>query len=373
MPVLDRHDLHQVPTIPDNLSQPPRFGAITETVKDAFVLELRQYFETKYDRMRLGELPRIDKYSVRGAVSSDPLETAVSLIRSYPDLTEDLPAIAITSTTGRNLKLDISNKYISSIIDYAKVSGTTIGPRYALADGMDIELTSLPDGKTVQQSRFVFKSFMFTNISQATIEEIVACINFQALYVTAYVARSGTDKMLGIKGGGPHANIFPNTVTITGGTALSVLGLTASQTNTNFGAGKQAYERYSTSAELTVGIEIFTPSENVRTDLTDLVYDFFTYVMQDRKFQFYGRSIFDETILNEVYQIILRDSEFSFGGDNEVPRPGDKKDKIYISRLSIPVIAIQCSDRIITNMNGTPAAPAVSIQLIDNFEFPDPN
>lgn len=508
MSVYDRTDLGQAPTVPDKLTQKPAFGAITETVKDAFVLELRHYLETKYTQIRTNELLRIDKYSVAGDAATDPLETAVALIRTYPDLTENLPLIAVSSTTGRNVKLGLSDKFVSMVVYPAKVAGvippsfSNFGLTYALAAGMDLSLTTTPNGTaaSLTTSRFIFQPFMFTDINNATLDEVIAAINFQALYVTAsstgsagsrafvnlataigsggaldsvleltnvgheqnfpptvrapivdfvadstgavYITRqprfgelsganlhftvhfnpsvstvadveaaiqalSGPDDLFGVKtpgtgsavlqssdaagavqffggfdvgtpvlairAGGQKGTLFPNVINITGGTALAPLGLVVSQTDQNFGAGKLAYERHHVAADLTVNIEVMAESENVRTDLTDLVYDFFTYVMADRKFQFYGRSIFDDTILDETYQIILKDNEFSFGGDTEVPRPSDNKDKIYVSRLSIPVTAILYSDRIITNSDGTSADPVVQIQLINNFDFPEPN
>jgi hypothetical protein len=146
MPVNDRQDIIQQPTIPDDLDQPPRFGAITELVKDAFLLELRHFFDTAYTQVRLGELPRIDKYSVAVDILTDPLETAVNLIRSFPDITQDLPLIAVLATTGRNMKLGISDHITSLVVPKAKVVSSINGP-YTLSDGMTIELTSTPDGK----------------------------------------------------------------------------------------------------------------------------------------------------------------------------------------------------------------------------------
>jgi hypothetical protein len=374
MPVPNRQDLGQIATVPDNLTQPPRFGAIHELVKDAFVLELRHFLSTANTRLRDGELPRIDKYAVAIDTKVDPLETAVSLIRSYPDITEDLPLIAILATTGRNLKLSISDKFTSMVVPPAKVVGSVSGP-FVLTDGMDLEITTQPDGvaTNVVTSRFVFPAFMFTNIAAATPEEIVYAINFQALYATAYVVTSGASKYIGIRAGGPQGTTFPNKITITGGTALAALGLIVNQTNQNYGADKQAYERHHMAAELTVAIEIVAESENVRTDISDLLYDFFSYVMADRKFQFYGRSVFDESILDETYQIILKDNQISFSGEQEVERVGDPRDKLYINRISIPVVAIQYSDRIITDAQGTTVTPLINIGLISNFDLPEPN
>lgn len=369
MSVDDRTDLAQVPTVPDVSTQAPVFGAVTEVTKDAFVLELRQYFETKYNKLRVGELPRIDKYSVSGNVANDPLETAVSLVRSYPDLTEDLPLIAITSTSGKNTKLDISNKHTGMIVPLAFVTGSTTGP-FALSDGMDVSLTTTPDGSGVQTSRIVFKSWMFANIAAATIYELMEAVKLQALYVAPFTTSIGN---FGLRAGGPHGNPYPNTITITGGTALTALGLTVGQTNSNFGPSVNYYERKHTAADLTVNIEIMAESENVRVELTDLVYDFFAYVMEDRKFQFYGRSIFDPTIQNETYQIILKDGDMSFAGESEVPRPADQKDKIYINRLAVPVTAILYSDRRIVDRSNSPIALPASMSVAVATDIPEPS
>lgn len=374
MPVKDRQDLVQIPTSPDNLDQPPRFGAITELTKDAFVLELRHFLNTSYAGMRIGELPRVDKYAVAMDTSVDPLETAVSLIRSYPDITEDLPLIAVLATTGKNLKLGLSDKYVSMTVPSAKVVGTALGP-YTLTDGMDIELTTQPDGvdTNIVTSRYVFKSFMFTSIGAATLDEVVYAINFQSLYTTAYTAKSGVNNVLGIRAGGQSGTHFPNKITITGGTALAALGLTIGQTDQNYGTGKQAYERHHMAADLTVSFEVVAESENVRTEISDLLYDFISYIMADRKYQLYGRTVFDDTILDETYQIILKDSEIMFSGEQEVPRLNDPRDKLYINRISIPVTTIQYSDRVITSAAGDPVAPLINIGLISNYDLPEPN
>lgn len=374
MPVNDRQDIVQQATVPDNLDQPTRFGAITELVKDTFVLELRHFFDTSYGQARIGELPRIDKYSVAGDISTDPLETAINLIRSYPDITEDLPLVAVLATTGKNMRLSISDHYTSLVVPAAKVVGSTNGP-YALTDGDTIVLESQPDGvpASLRTSTFKLPAFMFANIAAATLDEVIAAINFQALYVKAVKEKVGTDVRLAIQGGGPNGTQFPNKITITGGTALAALGLTIAQTDQNYGAGKKAYHRHHMVSDLTVGIEVVTESENVRTDITDLLYDFVTYVLADRMFTFYGRSSFDNTVGDETYQIIIRDNEITLSGELETPRLNDNRDKLYINRINIPVTAIQFSDRVATNFNGTITTPLVQPTLVVTDDLPEPN
>lgn len=372
--VNDRQDIVQQATIPDNLDQPVKFGAITELVKDAFTLELRHFFSARYTQTRVGELPRIDKYSVAIDVSTDPLETAVNLIRNYPDITEDLPLIAIMATTGRNMKLGFSDHFTSIVVPPAKVVGTLAGP-YTLTNNMTIILTSQPGGtvSSLKTSTFRLPSYLFQNITAATLDEVVAAINFQALYVQAYKEQVGAALHLGIRGGGPHATQFPNKITITGGTALAALGLAVAQTDQNYGAGKRAAYRHHICADITVAIEVVAESENVRTEITDLLYDFWAYVLADRKYTLYGRSTYDNTVQDETYQIIIRDNEIALSGEQETPRLSDQRDKLYINRLNIPVTALMFSDRTATNFNGSTTTPLIQLITEAKDDLPEPN
>jgi hypothetical protein len=319
---------------------------------------------------RIGELPRIDKYSVAANVSVDPLETAVNLVRSFPDIVENLPTIAVTSTSGKNLKLGLGDKFTSVVVPHAIVTGA-VGP-YNLVDGDTLIVTTQPNGLEtyVITSKYVFRTYMFSSMSSATAAEVARAINAQALYAEAMVSNNGA---IQLAAGGLRGREFPNKITIVGGSAVSKLGFTIGQSDKNYGPGKKAYTRHHLAAELTAQIEVFAESDNVRTELSDLLYDFLSYVMADRKFQFYGRSIYDSNIQDETYQIILRDDQVSISGDQEMARPNDPKDKIYIARFSIPVIAIQYSDRVVVNQDGSVYTPQIAPDLIADDTLPEPN
>jgi hypothetical protein len=66
--------------------------------------------------------------------------------------------------------------------------------------------------------------------------------------------------------------------------------------------------------------------------------------MDERDYTLLGRSIFDPSIPNETYQVIIKPDP-SMAGEQEVPRPGDERDKIYVNRLNIPVTTIQYLDK----------------------------
>lgn len=363
MPVNDRKDLGQIPTTPDNLTQRPRFGAMTEVVKDAFVTELRQFFSTANNRIRTGELPRIDKFAVSVDPVTDPLETAVSIVRSFPDIAENLPTIAVLSATGKNLKLDLGNKFVDHVVVAAQVTGSIAGP-FVLTDGMTITVRSYPLGPDeYYDSTFTFRTYMFSNIAAATASEVVQAINAQAEFVTAFMSTTGRVSMRA--GRAYEALHFPNQIAIQTGTAVTPLGFTDGQTASNTGGSNIIYGRYHMAADLTVTLEVMAESENVRTELSDLLYDFMSYTLADRKWQFYGRSAFDASVLDEYYQIIIRDNEITFAGESDMPRQNDQKDKIYVNRMTIPVTAILYSDRILVDRNGLPLVP----QTRPNLQF----
>lgn len=355
MPVNDRKDLGQISTIPDNLLQRPRFGAITEVTKDAFVTELRHFFSTQNNRLRNGELPRIDKYAVSVDPVSDPLATAVSVVRSFPDIAENLPTIAVLAATGKNLKLDLGDKSIGKVIRAAAITSSSAGP-YVLADGQTMVIRTYPLGPDEYfDSTYTFRDFMFADITVATPAEVVAAINAQAEFATAYIGSNGG---VAIRAGRMYEALhFPNEITVQSGTAVTPLGFSVAQTSSNTGGSNVMYSRYHMAADLTISVEILAESENIRTEISDLLYDFMSYVMADRKWQFYGRSIFDSSVLDEYYQIIIRDGEMTFSGESDMARPNDQKDKIYVNRITIPVTSILYSDRILVDRNGSPLVP----------------
>lgn len=370
MPVLDRKDILQEATIPTDPLQRPRFGAMTEVVKDAFVAELRRHFSTANAKLRVGELVRIDKYAVSVDPSVDPLETAVSIVRSYPDIAENLPTIAILSAAGRNLKLDLGDKFISYVIPPAQIL-TAIGPFNIPVDSTLTVRTYPDDVGNHVDSTYIFRNYMFSNIAAATSHEVAAAINAQALYVTASIAPDGSVRIAA--GRSRRARNFPNSIEIIGGTALAALGLTAGDSNTNTGAPNVMYSRYYMAADLTITMEVLAESENIRTELSDLLYDFLSFNMADRKWQLYGRSTFDTSILDEWYQIILKDGEINFAGESDMPRPGDQRDKIYVNRITIPVTAILYTDRIVVGEDGQPMVPTAMPDLQFREDLPPAN
>jgi hypothetical protein len=366
VPIVDNPALRtNVATVPADTNKPPRYGQVTQTVKDAFVVELKKYFSTS-DVKRNNEL-HISKYAVAANVDDDPFATAVELVRAYPNIMENLPMAAVLSTAGKNLKLSISGRYVDNIQYPPSISATTVGP-YAFVDGDTLQFTSTPDGVTESVSTCVFDTAFMPSIGASTPQHVVNMLRPQLVYLTPTI---DSDGKFAIAAGGPLAPPAPNKVEITGGSAnaLTVLGWTVSDIKSSTDSDQRMMHRYYVAASLTVSIEIAAESEHQRTEITDLVFDFFTFAMADRQFTFLGRSTFDNSISDETYQIIIQDAEVSISGEQELPRIGDQADKIFVNRVNVPVQIIQYVDRIMTDAAGNQLVPYIQPDVVQDTDL----
>jgi len=358
------HDYDQSlePTVPDDTTDPPRFGQPVETTKDAFVVELRKFFDRAHiSASRLAELPTIRKFDVSTNPNESSLETAVKLIQKFPDLDENLPLVAVLGSTGRNLPMGISGQFMSVVADRTMVTGANTEP-FALADGDTIVFKTTEKDKTEHNTTIIFRASRFANIAAATVDEIIQEIKFQALYVKGV----NTNNALSIAFGGPLTHRVTGDIEITGGStnALTELGFTIGQ-NAEY-VNSTAYNRYHQATYIDIAIEVAAEDYNIRTELTDLVWSFFTFYMDSRDYTFLGRGSFDTTISNEIYQVIIKPDP-SMAGEQEVPRPNDEKDKIFVNRINIPVTTIQYVDRAVL----IPGTQTPLYLDADNLEYDD--
>jgi hypothetical protein len=120
---------------------------------------------------------------------------------------------------------------------------------------------------------------------------------------------------------------------------------------------------------MTVSLVVGTEGDTVRTELTDLLYEFFTMVLDDRQYTLWGRSL-NSDIPDEDYQIVIIDKDVALAGEQEVPRPDDPKRKIYINRLNIPILMMQYTDR--TVQMGVSALEDSGLPGVENARPPPP-
>src|SRR5690606_34408997 len=101
--------------------------------------------------------------------------------------------------------------------------------------------------------------------------------------------------------GGPETSNSQGNIEITGGTAIAVLGFSIGQKALY--KDSIAYNRYNQASNINIAIEVVAEDHDVRTEITDLVWSFFTFYLDEKDFTFYGRSVFEDNISNETYQV----------------------------------------------------------------------
>ncbi len=337
-----------VATAPYDVNDPPKFAELSETVRDVFRKELEQYFDYKTAdaSTKLIEAQNIQKFALGAATNEQSLETVVKMLMAYGDTKDKFPAIVVTSTSEREKALGIGSNFVASVQYPPRVEGTKVGP-FNLTDGWTIEITTWPLGTVASAtvSTITFATVLFSDMTVATIADIVRAINIQGLYYTAEATATGC---LRLKTGGPCARPTPNYIEITGGTAacLTALGLTVGQSDTYLNPVRPPMNRYYDAADMVVNIDVVSDDINTRTELADLVRKFFTYYMEKRQFQFLGRSYYTEGLDPEEWWHVIFSRGFAWSGELNTPRPGGAQyDHIYAKRGSIPVTAIDYIDK----------------------------
>jgi hypothetical protein len=355
-----------------------RLGKITDAAKDLFVWTLRDYYNIQTTD-RISIVPTIQKFSTNTPGSNadfDPLETVVRIIRQYPDIVEKLPYIGISVSSYKNDKLGLSSKFIGSVMPrprlIAGINGSPPNPIVSPGDSPDVwpdsdqptipsnwpidntaiysitdddwlELTTIFDG-VEYISRFLFGPNLLGSSPQ-TPRTMADIINLQALYVHADVVYIDGVPTLIIEPGGPCGN----------GTNISIQRTDASSNcdlNFQFIHDKlyapsndfPAANRYISSCQLTMTLLVGAESENIRSELTDTLLEYFTLILDDKQFTLFGRSFFGN-IQNEYYLASILDSQITFSGEQEVARPDDPRRKVYLNRINIPIKFMQYIDR----------------------------
>jgi hypothetical protein len=98
--------------------------------------------------------------------------------------------------------------------------------------------------------------------------------------------------------------------------------------------------------DLNVVIEIAATDTNMRSEVTDIIYSFFTMYMEQTRFSFLGDGTPDAiNHLPQNYQLIIK-SQASLGGETDQPRPeGEPFNRIYFNRITVPIIFLDYVDR----------------------------
>ena len=345
-------------TDPFDLTDTPKFSQLVETAKDAFIVELTNYFNYKTSdaSMKVRETPNIQKFALGASTGERSLQTVVNIIVAYADTPDKFPMISITSANVRERKMGLGSNYVTAVQYPPSITGSEVGP-FNLDHGSDdpwtLEIQTCPSGDLNEKvtSTITLNRSFFVDPTNVSVSELVTFVNrSQALYYQFAETSSG---FLRIDAGGPCSkDTFVKYVEITGGTSevLSRLGFTVGDSDSYLNSSNPPRNRYIIASDMVVNIDVVTDSLTTRTELQDLVYSFFAFYLEKRRFELFGRSYFDREVNPEEWFHISFKNQFSWS--TEVTRDrqgGEQYDKIYAIRGSVPIFIEDFIDRKLTN------------------------
>jgi hypothetical protein len=357
-------DRKYVPTEPFDSNDIPRFSQLRETSKDVFSKELTEFFNYKTNdflTQKKIEIPNVQKFAVGASSSENSLETVVNLIQNFGDTPDKFPMVAITSSATIEKKLGIGSNFVDHVQYPASVVGTNTGP-FDLSnedessdEDLQLVIKTWPNGyidgilneDESLTSTLVFAPTIFNDITNISAQELVDRINStQALY---YKLSLTGDGYIRISAGGVMGSKWSTYIEVldtSSAKVLNQLGFTIGQSDayTDYTNNKLS-NRYSVSADITINVDVVTDELNTRTELADLVFHFFAFYMEKRKFQFIGRSYQDRDLTPEEWYHIILKNQFSWSGETEIPRTGASYDMIYAVRGTIPITIIDYINR----------------------------
>lgn len=352
-------------TAPDDRFDPPRFGQMVETTKDAFVLALRSFFDDTQIPNRRSELPVIDKYATGFAAGLDPFETTVQIVQEYPDILEQVPHISVTAGGVQNRRLTTGLTLIGQPQYPPRVEGTATGPYdttpapplpppFLAQPVLTLRYRTQPRQRGVWvESQVVFAPSRFASPAAATVEDVVRVINEQALYIQASVTPEATIRL---EAGGRGGGIRDTAIEILGtsdAVLLERLGFSAGQSDNFLNTARRPRNRYHMAGDVTVNVDVISVDPNTRQELADLIYSWATFWIERDNFEIQGRTWDDEDVNapEEWFHVVFK-QEVSMGANSEVPRPGDGKDKLHIQRVTVPVTTFLYLDREVIDAQG---------------------
>jgi hypothetical protein len=337
------------PTQPYDTGDLPRFGQLTETVKDVFAKELREFFSYNTSDVsdKIGMAYNIEKYSFDTAGSFEgDYGTIVDLIMSHGDVVNKFPLVSITSSKLSENKLSIGNNLAQIIKPAPSVTGRNAGP-FSVPENGTIQFTIIPndDISRSTQSVITFTSYQFPDLNNILIDDVISIVNnTQALI---YTLEKDANGHLVILAGGKILDSDNCRIEITGGNCLNAFGFVVGDRGDYDSQSNLPINRYYVSANMTINIDVIGDSQNTKQELSDLIFSFFSFYMEKRQFQFFGRSYFDRNLLDEWFHIILL-NKFSWSSEIAKPRPGKEGySYIYAVRGSVPITVVDFIDKVV--------------------------
>lgn len=137
----------------------------------------------------------------------------------------------------------------------------------------------------------------------------------------------------------------------------------------SFNPARPPANRYGYMFDVGVQIQVLTDDDQTRDQVSDLVSSFLAFFAEQQLFTFLGRSMFDETILGENYQIVIV-SDLSTASEDEIPVGGSQYDKFYADIFSFTCHVSQYIDRTVAVPFGPNAGKGWQVDGQD-FSFDD--
>ena len=153
-----------------------------------------------------------------------------------------------------------------------------------------------------------------------------------------------------------------------GGTATWFIGNRDDHRN----VARPPKRRYGVTNECVLAISVYTTGDNSRTELVDLISTFFGFSLEEKYFSMFGRSVFNGSIGNEHWQIIIN-PPMGVTSESEAARPGDTKDKVYMCVVVLNVTVSQYLDRTLYHDDGSTPFIFDSSAISQNTTLPLPS
>lgn len=227
---IDTLDHQFIATVPNEALDPPQFGRLKETVKDVLKWNLEDYFNRQkvLGNWRL-EVPTLEKYSSVGT-GLDPYESALRVVRKFPDILEKLPHVCVLATSIAENPLSIGSPILSAVQFPPQVTATLPEP-YDVNDGDQFVIVTYPpsQNRKAQTSTLVLDLTYLPLTStpgHVLASDLATLINKEALFTHASVTQINGLNYLTLATGGVLGQGTPNSIQIDQASTASLLAAT---------------------------------------------------------------------------------------------------------------------------------------------------
>lgn len=382
---------------PPDQNDPPKFSQMRETLKDIFVKSLQDFFQQEnIDTGRIFEIPNITAFES----SEDDPDRSANVIRRHYGKNEDLPQIVVLASSGESARLAFNNTFIGVVYpnpqvttapgpfvfrEISKLSLRTQPKKYH--NWVNTEIT-IPSGTITsqeladlinEQSRLVTAEVSDGRVNmiangelQKIYPRVIEVIPSEENCALSQLGllRRGTGELKGTR---PNAtlesigsfdefndhnkkliitdsknpnNNFETLIENVNSNEINfencafvpneTVSWTISEREDHLSRRIPPRHRYCHRRKMSVVIQVIAESEQTREELGDILLTYYDFIMQENFYTYSGREVDGELDHNERYEIVLSPKN-SNSAEQEIERSVDKKDKLFILQITLPV------------------------------------